>query len=231
MAGYGFFHGGAVLIGTHAFVALGNMLGRRWISNDDAVGAAVADVESSISVVLPAGFELPVRDALSSLEEGFLPGRDFASQIHGSFNPPDVSKLRVQLSAPELARDENAASPQVGIELSPAKFADILLENTTHGVVFSKSGACMVNLPDPAHFAIHNLAIFGGTSCRKQAESFKYLIQAAALIEWHLDQQRVSHRREVWRGALARSQVWRKCAEKGRDALLKQHAALAHCLA
>ncbi len=146
LAGYGLFHGGAVLVGMHAFVALGNMLGRRWISSDEAVGAAAPDAESSISVVLPAGFELPRRDSLSSLEDGFLPGRDFVSQNHGSLNHPDVYELRIQLSGVRLAGDEDAVSPHSGIELSSAKFADILLENSTQGVVFSKSGASMVNL-------------------------------------------------------------------------------------
>lgn len=230
LAGYGLFHGGAVLAGTSAFVALGNMLGQRWINGVDTVGAAVAHAEQNICVVLPAGFELPRHDALSSLEAGFLPGRNLAGQANELLSHPDVSELRIQLAAPRSARDEVAPSPHAGIELRLAKFGDLVLENTTQGVVFSKSGACMVNLPDPAHFAVRNLAIFGATSRRKRAESFKYLMQAAALIEWHLDQQRVAHLREVWRGALARGPVWRTSAEKGRNALLKQHAALAHGL-
>lgn len=230
LGGYGLFHGGAVLAGTSAFVALGNMLGQRWINGVDTVGAPAAHAAPSISVILPAGFELPRHDALSSLEAGFLPGRDLAGQTTGPLSHSDVSELRVQLTALRLSRDESAPPPLSGVELRPAEFADLLLENATHGVVFSKSCACMVNLPDPAHFAVHNLAIFGATSRLKCAESFKYLMQAAALIEWHLDQQRVAHLREVWRGALARGAVWRTSAEKGRDELLKQHAALAHGL-
>jgi len=77
----------------------------------------------------------------------------------------------------------------------PVTFVDLLLENLSYVVVFAKSGACMVNLPDPVRFAGHNLV--------------SPLDQAAALIEWHMDQQRIAQFREVWRDAQVRGSVWR----------------------
>jgi hypothetical protein len=78
---YGFFRAGGVLIGTHAFLAIGNLLGVRW--ND---GAATLDVDfahggKNISVALPADLRIDVHSALESLEMGLLPIVQFNGKI------------------------------------------------------------------------------------------------------------------------------------------------------
>lgn len=106
-------------------------------------------------------------------------------------------------------------------------FTELLLEDAVQGVAFAKPGACLVNLPDPARLAVHNLLVSGEMSIRGQTKAIKHMLQSAALIEWHIDQQRVTHLRDVWRNALARGTSWRESAKHGRHALLDTHPLLA----
>jgi hypothetical protein len=60
---YGFFRAGAVLIGTHAFLAMGNMPGVRWLDGAETVRETFAHAGHNISVALPASFKLNVHRA------------------------------------------------------------------------------------------------------------------------------------------------------------------------
>lgn len=64
-------------------------------------------------------------------------------------------------------------------------------------------------------------------SIRGQTMAIKHLQRSAALIEWHMDQQRITHLRDVWRNAIARGMSWRESAKHGRRALLDAHPLLA----
>lgn len=75
LADYQFFRAGGLLVGTHAFLALGNQLGVAW-SN----GARTLDLDFAhagpgghVSVALPANLKANAHNALKSLEMGFLP--------------------------------------------------------------------------------------------------------------------------------------------------------------
>jgi hypothetical protein len=230
LAGYGFFRAGGVLVDTHAFGLIGNMLGLCWTSSGRAMDIDFAHADPSISIALRADSEISAPDAITSLEAGLLPIREFSGRTAAQRHQLEESDLHIQFVTANAKRSRVSQTPNTGIEMESVKFTDFLLEEAVHGVAFAKSGACLINLPDPARFAVHNLVVYGERPIPERAKSIKLLMQAAALIEWHVDQQRVAHLREVWRGALARGPVWRTGAEKGRDALLEQHAALAHCL-
>ncbi|MDR7299666.1 hypothetical protein J2X16_005036 [Pelomonas aquatica] len=225
LAGYGFFRAGGVLVGSHAFVAMGDMLGLRWMDRGNAMSADFARIETCISIALPLELEIPAHDAITSLQAGLLPIRAFG----GGAQRLDLKapELRVQLVTPTGGRDGVSQASTLGIELKPVKFIALLLEDASHGVVFAKSGACMVNLPDPARLAVHNLVAFGDTQIPEGMRSIGLLEQAAALIEWQMNQQRIELFRAVWTNALARGPDWRESAGRGRHSLLKRHPALA----
>lgn len=225
LAGYGFFRGGGVLVGTHAFVAMGDMLGLRWTDGGSAMCADFARGEPHISIALSGVLDIPADDAITSLEAGLLPIRAFGGGIKRRHY--DASELRAQIVMPSGEPDGVSQASPAGIELEPVRFVDLLLKDLSNGAAFAKSGACMVNLPDPARFAVHNLMVYGDESMPKRLTSISLLDQAAALIEWHMDQQRIAQFREVWREALAHGPVWRESAERGRYALLGRHPALA----
>ncbi len=70
---YGFFRAGGVLIGTHAFLAMGNLLGVRWREGAATLDVDFAHAGRNISVALPADLRIDVHGALESLEMGLLP--------------------------------------------------------------------------------------------------------------------------------------------------------------
>src|SRR4051794_28354452 len=74
LAESGLFDAGAVLVGTHAFAVLGNVLGVRWVSGSlrtqdvDVAGARDGDIDVAVPEL-----EAPVPSVLEGLEMGFLP--------------------------------------------------------------------------------------------------------------------------------------------------------------
>jgi hypothetical protein len=229
LASYGLFRVGGVLIGIHAFVAVANMLGIRWTSGKDTASVGLAHDGRAISVALPADLELSRSDAITSLEAGLLPIQEFSGKTAAQDRNPHNPELSIRLVAPGVRLGEGKLAPGLGIEPAPEKFTEFLLEGTAQGVVLAKSGACLVNLPDPARIAIYNIIVYGERTRTEQAESSEGLVQAEALIEWHLDQGRGALIREAWLNASVRGIVWRRSANEGRDAFLVRHPALAGC--
>lgn len=215
LVGYGFFRGGGVLVGTHAFVTMGDMLGVRWAGGGNAMCVDLARTESCISIALPMEFEDRTHDAITSLEAGLLPIREFSRRASAHRRDDKAPELGIQFIIPN---DEGNRASQVSnltIDLEPRKFTDLLLEDLSHGVVFAKSGACRVNVPDPARFAVHNIVVYGHGSIPERLTLIGLLDQAAALIEWHMDQQRITQFRAVWQDVLARGPAWRESADQG----------------
>lgn len=233
LAHYGFFRWRGVLVGTHAYVAMGNTLGVRWTCNETTTGSEFAAAANRISIAMHANVEIPVHDAVSSLEMGLLPVRQFSGQTATQRRNPNEPALRIEFIAPTDDSRQVTQIHDLNITSQPRAFTDFLLEDTVPGVAFAKSGACTVNLPAPARLAIHDLIVQGEQQVTTHANSSigqtqsSDLAQPAALIEWHIDQNRNAPFREAWRDALARGSNWRKCAEQGRDALLRQYPALA----
>jgi hypothetical protein len=79
MAEYGFFRAGGVLVGTHAFIAMGNMLGVRWASGWRTSDVDVAHAGKNVSLALAEGARADIHDAITSLEMGLLPQQSLAS--------------------------------------------------------------------------------------------------------------------------------------------------------
>lgn len=71
LADAGVFNAGGVLVGTHAYIALGNLLGVRWESALKTQDIDIAAVPQ-LDIALPE-LDADVPSALESLEMGFLP--------------------------------------------------------------------------------------------------------------------------------------------------------------
>ncbi|RYY02298.1 MAG: hypothetical protein EOO53_11890 [Gammaproteobacteria bacterium] len=61
-------------------------------------------------------------------------------------------------------------------------FLDFILENTQKAALLNKS-AVLVNVPDPARFALHNLVISGTRPRSELVKTRKEVAQATLLIE------------------------------------------------
>jgi hypothetical protein len=115
---------------------------------------------------------------------------------------------------------------ELGLTLEPLKFMEFSLEGTTQAVLIGREGACIVNIPAPARYAIHKLIVYGERDASARVKAIKDIAQVASLVEWHLDNGQAAQINAAWRDALGRGKGWRARALEGLAALLARHPAL-----
>jgi len=176
---------GGVLIGTLAFRTLANVLGVRFdqsalrtqdvdIAQDPAIGVALARESSAVhldKILTEAdlGFQsIPTLDRKNSSTSFKIRGRD----------------LRVDLLTPMRGRESSAPIylPAYNLSAQPLRFLEYLIETPIQATVIA-TDAVLVNLPDPARFALHKLWTSGKRSPAFQTKARKDLLQASQLLE------------------------------------------------
>lgn len=181
LASAGVFRVGAVLVGTQAFIALGNLLGIRWES-----GLRTQDIDVAATRVLEVAVpqsEADLPKALDALNMGFLPvpGLDPRS-AETSFSVRGQA-LRVDLLTPALgARTGKPISiPRLKAAAHPLELLDYVIEGAVSTPLLNGS-ATLVNVPDPARFALHKLIVSGRRQVFEQAKAGKDRQQAGELL-------------------------------------------------
>ncbi len=223
LANYGFFKAGGVLVGTHAFVAMGNMLGVRWTQGDRTLDIDFAHAGRNVSLALPANLQLSVHDALTSLEMGLLPAGQFSGGASGQCRNPADPELRLDFLTPMTRNGAPVVPKELGLALEPLKVMELSLEGTTQAVLIGREGACVVNIPAPARYAAHKLLVFGERETSARVKALKDLAQVAALVQWHLETGQASAFNAAWRDLLGRGKGWRARALEGHAALLTRY--------
>jgi hypothetical protein len=205
LADYQFFRAGGLLVGTHAFLALGVAWGSGTRTLD--LDFAHAGPGGNVAVALPGDLKANAHDALTSLEHGFLPSLGGSKALASSYVSEREPDLRIDfLTASRRTREVHA--PDLGIALSPLKFLDYLIEAPGQAVLLDRADACLVNLPDPARYGLHKLIVAHERGARHPKHG-KDLLQALALIEWHL--QRAPHALgDAWEELAGRGAGWVK---------------------
>jgi hypothetical protein len=221
LADYGFFRAGGVLVGTHAFIALGNLLGVKWGGAQRTQDVDFAHAGKNISVALPANLRLSVHDALTSLEMGLLPASQFPGGTGAQYRSLTDPELRLDfVTSGHRRRGEAVTLPELGLALEPLKFMEFSLEGTTQGCLLARDGACVINLPDPARYAVHKLIVHGERPVKERAKAAKDLMQAACLVSCFAERGETQAFNAAWRDALSRGKGWRTRALAGRQAML-----------
>ncbi|MBV6408587.1 MAG: hypothetical protein EFKGCFLK_02184 [Rhodocyclaceae bacterium] len=221
LADYGFFRAGSILVGTHAFLAIGNMLGVRWQDGAATLDVDFAHAGRNISVALPANLRIDVHDALESLEMGLLPIVQFNGKAGAQYRNPQDQELRLDFVTSKARGHRFVVMKELNLALEPLKFMEFSLEQTTQGCVFSSLGACVVNLPAPERFAVHKLIVFGERPVSERAKATKDLLQAASIASYFLANGQAEVFNSAWRDAIGRGRGWRTRAEQGRKAMLR----------
>ncbi|MBL8502842.1 MAG: nucleotidyltransferase domain-containing protein [Rhodocyclaceae bacterium] len=221
LADYGFFRAGGILVGTHAFLAMGNMLGVRWQEGSATLDVDLAHAGRNISVALPANLRIDVHGALESLEMGLLPIMQFDGRAGAQYRNPRDQELRLDFVTSKARGHRFVVMKDLNLALEPLKFMEFSLEQTTQGCVFSNLGACVVNLPAPERFAVHKLIVHGERPMSERAKAVKDLLQAASIASYFLAQGQAEVFNAAWRDARGRGRGWRSRAEQGRKAMLR----------
>jgi len=227
----GLFEAGAVLVGTHAFVTLGNLLGVRWGAG--AVRTQDVDLASKpgvdIDLALP-DVEVDVPAVLESLKMGFLPVPAFDPTEPSTSFKVRGHALRVDLLCPKRGeRDAPLFIKRFNAAAQPLQFLEYLLEAPERAVTVS-GDPILVNVPAPARFALHKLVVAAMRPAAFQAKAAKDRAQALA-IAGVLMESRPGDIPLAWEAAMDNGDRLRKALEKsvarlgGHAAPLEKHLA------
>jgi hypothetical protein len=180
LADAGVFRLGGVLVGTYAFVLIGNGMGVHWPAG--AWRTQDIDVAGHLTVATPA-LDADVPKALDSLKMGFVPVPELDPRHASTSFKVRGKPLRVDLITPGSdAATRPIFIPRFNAAAAPIKFLSLLLEDAQPAVAVS-NGATLVTIPAPARYALHKLLISQTRSAAQQTKSRKDLHQAALLLE------------------------------------------------
>lgn len=181
LADAGVFHAGGVLVGTHAFLILGNMLGVRW---ESALRTQDIDIAANpkLDVAMPEiCADLP--STLDALEMGFLPVPGLNRKSPTTSFKVRGQSLRVDLLTPAARNQARPVPlPRLGAVAQPLRFLDYVIESPIRAAVVD-GGVVAVNVPDPARFALHKVLVAGERPAAMQAKREKDLAQAGQVLE------------------------------------------------
>lgn len=218
---YGLFRAGAVLVGTHAFLAFGNMLGVRWHDATATLDVDLAHAGRNVSVALPADIEVNVHGALQSLEMGLLPITELDGSIGTQYRNPVDAELRVDFLTSRTRTNKPVTVPALNVALESLKFMEFSLEGSAQACVFGRTGACTVNLPAPERYAVHKLLVYGERPVAQRTKATKDLLQVAALASYYAQSGQARLFNTAWRDLVSRGRGWRSRAHQGLAALVK----------
>lgn len=221
LAEYGLFRAGALLVGTHAFVALGNLLGVRWTEASATLDVDIAHPGRNVSVGLPADLNVNTHGALQSLEMGLLPMSELDGGLGAQYRNPADQELRVDFLTVKTRSPKPVEIPALNIALEPLKFMEYLLEGPVQGVLIGRAGACLVNLPAPERYACHKLVVYGERPVSQRTKARKDLLQVAAIASWFLASNDPAIFNKAWRDLVSRGPGWQRRAKQGYGALLQ----------
>lgn len=202
----GVFDVGAVLVGTHAFGVIGNLLGVRWdgahLRTDDLDVAAVS------LLAAPDAPRIDAEKALERLKMGFIPVPGLDSRRPSTSFKVRGESLRVDFLTPGRG---GAPVPLPGLSTSgqPLPYMDYLIENPEKAAVLDRGGF-VVQVPAPARFALHKVLVAAERPASQETKAAKDLAQAAQMLV-HLGEARPGDLRLAadalngrgWKGKLA----------------------------
>ena len=183
MAEFGLFRAGGVLIGTHAFIAMANMLGVHWSSAWRTSDVDVADSGKNVSLALADNAKADIHDAITSLEMGLLPQNSLACGQGASYMTARKD-IRVDLLTTAGRTADVYLYEPLNVRLQPVKFMEFSLEHITQTALISGEQVVIVNIPSPMRYAMHKLVIMGEREEAFRTKITKDAGQVAALVEW-----------------------------------------------
>jgi len=175
---HGLFRAGALLIGSHAFGVLLNVLGVK------AVPYATEDVDIARREPLALPGIPPFLEVLRETGIEFLEVASLNRRGHpATYKKPGGSRLKVDLLVP--SPDETYPTipvPELNAYAQGLPYLKYVLSNSQEAPILSPHGVVMVRVPVPERYAIHKLIVsqLRGTANSKAAKDLR---QAATLIE------------------------------------------------
>lgn len=207
LAKSGLFRLRAVLVGTHAFRCYPSMLG---VQMPEAA-AVTEDIDvaafRSISLALDDHLDPDLEQALEMAGEYVARPNLYPEAT--AWRDHDSASL-VELLTPNQGPDSDAPVelPAIGAYAQPLRFLDYLIHEPVPAVALYRSGV-LVNVPQPARYAVHKLIVSVRRHPSAAVKSRKDIEQSAALIRV-LSEDRPDELQFALEEAIARGPRWRE---------------------
>ncbi len=232
LAEKGLFSAGAILVGTHAYLAFQNQFGVRFLHGQGTLDPDFAHAGKNVSMALPKNLNLDAPAAIDSLNMGFIPNNSRTTYTKSDEPDFDLDFLTSQ----RRGGDEPVQLPRFNLTMQPLRFMELSLEDPMRGTMLSRAGPIVVNQPRPARYAIHKLLVHGERPPEQRTKARKDIAQAASLMDYLLDHD-TEETATMWRSVSQRGAGWRKRLEQGYQAMISAfpaasfHERLPHALA
>ncbi|MEN8163882.1 MAG: GSU2403 family nucleotidyltransferase fold protein [Acidobacteriota bacterium] len=176
---------GGVLIGTVAYRALGTTLGVEF--DEAALRTQDIDIaqEPDLAVGLVHGTECGrAGERLLGSDLGIQPIPALDPRLPSTSYSIRSRDLRVDFLVPARSsqKSKTVFLPAFGLSATPLRFLEFLVESPIRTVVIG-TRPVLVNVPDPARFALHKIYSAITRSASFQVKAAKDLRQASSLIE------------------------------------------------
>ncbi len=220
---YGFFSAGGVLVGTHAFLAYGNMLGVQWGDTSHTQDIDFAHAGKNIALALPSNLEVNMHSAIESLQMGLLPISGLKGKAGATYLAPRDPSFRLDfLTTLHRGGENKYEHPQLHVTLQPLKFMEYSLVQVQQAVLLNKEGAVVVNVPHPARYALHKLIVYGEREGTFASKASKDLVQAASLLRYFRE-SRTWEIKAAYEDLMNRGKGWVSRFERGEKAIEKAY--------
>lgn len=208
----GLFRLRAVLVGTHAFRSYPAILG---IDLPEAI-AVTEDIDvaafQSVSVALDDQLQPDMATALETIGSFIaVPSIHTPSTAWRDSESGSLVELLTPNEGPD--RDEPVELPAMGAYAQPLRFLDYLIHDPIQAVALYRSGI-LVNVPQPARYAVHKLIVAVRRHASASGKARKDIEQAAALIRV-LAEDRPDELEDAFNEAESRGRSWRTHLKKG----------------
>jgi hypothetical protein len=191
LAQSGLFTLGGVLVGTHAWLNIGNMLGVSWLSDekrteDIDVGIRSKDSVPAFALAVP-GMSERIETLLADIDPDLF-AVPALNRKHPSTSFSLYKRtLRVDLLTPLSGPPAEGPRKIPGVGYAHAmRFLDFVMEDSQPAAVPAGDGV-LVRVPSPGRFAIHKLVVAQRRPAAETAKRRKDMAQASSVIEALLD--------------------------------------------
>ena len=218
LADAGFFQAGGILVGTHVYMAYQNYLGVRWHSGAQTVDLDFAHAGKNVSVAIPSDVTMDMGSEIEALKMGFVPVSSLTTYVKS-----DEQDLQIDfVTSTHRGGDTPVLIKALNATMQPLKFMEFSMEAPIQVTLLAQRGPIVVNAPPPEKYALHKLLVHGERSQDMRVKASKDLEQAAALIEYLLEND-ADLLQETWEDLISRGLGWSRRATEGLQALRKQY--------
>ena len=214
LAYHGVFSAGALVVGTHAFLAYKNVLGVIWGDPGQTVDLDFAHAGRNLSLALAPDARVDAHSAIESLQMGFVPVNSGTRYVK-----PDEPDFDLDwLTSRTRTGDEPVDCRALNVTLQPLRFMELALEAPVPAALIGSTSAIVVNLPAPATYAVGKLLVAAERTGDSRSKTKKDIAQAAALIDYFV-QRDPDTIVEMVAKTRARGPAWRKALDIGLETL------------